>query len=66
MSEKIIFSEKYTKTEAILKKDSLPILRNINDGFECIGGRLLEAGKVVWNKKEVEYIDMRVFIEERN
>ena len=63
MKEKITYSEKYRKPYPVLREDDLPVLNNINEGFKCTRAVIKEAGKVIINGKEMEYQDMRVYIE---
>ena len=64
MSEKVLYREEYKAPHATLKKDSLPVLNHLNDGFECVAARLMSAGAVMKDGERMEFIDMRVFIRE--
>ena len=46
MNQKILYSQKYKKPGARIKKQSLPVLNHVTNGFRCIDAYLLEAGKL--------------------
>ena len=64
--ERTLYRETYRKGAVRLNSDSLPILqRKAERGglFRAVDCELLAAGAVVRDGKEVEYQDLRVYVE---
>ena len=64
MREKIIYEESYKKPGAQIKKDNLPVLNHLNDGFKCVEAHVLKAGVVDRNGEQLEFNDMRIYMKE--
>lgn len=61
---KIIYHEKYKKDAAVIKKDNLPTLHHLNDGFIVTGARIIGAGIMEYpDGTKKEFNDIRVIME---
>ncbi len=62
MKEKLIYKEHYKKWTHKIKKEYLPKLKHITD-CECTEAYLLSAGKINRDGKEIEYQELRIYLE---
>lgn len=63
MKEKIIYQLKY-KGKTWLRRENWPVFNHLHPGFEVYETRLIASGKVTLDGKELEFNDIRVYLNE--
>ena len=63
IKEKILFTAEYKKGDAPLRSDSLPVFPAQQGEFKCVEAYLMKIGKVKREGKEMEFQEVRVYLE---
>lgn len=61
--EKLTYEEKYKKWAVEFHKDVLPFLPALQGQFKCVDAYLMAFGKVERDGKELEYQEVRIYLE---